>query len=613
MLCGSNSSGKSSLIQAILMLCQTFLNRHTFYHGTVVLNGALVRLGAHDDIRRHGSDSENISFSFSLEVPAHHPNLKDITSIHCSFSFGRVVRIPNALTEDEFHPNILNAAITLSRTVNGEKRQDRLATSRDVLDSEVKLYSVDSCELQELESIKKEYPDHKILGIENIGLIPSFLHIEYNHSKKAVSQYINLMLGTRNLVRDSHLWGKSEAAQIYIPGPVFIRLQKIIENERSSRLRNTKIPEELLNIIGARNLNLDTVRQMIVDAAFAMDTAFLKPFLEKDRTSLFEWDEAVQKLESKKKEALVGLLGRNKEKLQTAWLSSKEDEWRKTAVPLPVFQAVGNYLDQYFSRSVKYLGPLRNEPQAVYTSIGHTDINSVGLKGEFTAAALHLNRHRIISYESPVAEPGNKLSTMKKTDYLQVACQEWLSYLGVVIDYQTIDKGKLGYDLQVKTTTGDGWQDLTHVGVGVSQILPIVLMLLLSEPGDLIILEQPELHLHPKIQSRLCDFLVAMTSSGRQCLIETHSEYLINRLRLRIVQNEKNKLENLSSIYFVKKINSLSVFENIDINQYGAIDDWPVDFFDQTDREVENILTEAAKKRRLEKERIKNAANSSEL
>ncbi len=226
---------------------------------------------------------------------------------------------------------------------------------------------------------------------------------------------------------------------------------------------------------------------------------------------------------------------------------------------------------------------------------------NVGLKGEYSAAILHINRYKRIQYPSPSTN-GKLLNFNIKSATLETACQDWLSYLGVVQKVLTNDKGKLGYELSVKTHTNDKWQDLTHVGVGVSQVLPIVLMSLLSEDDDILIFEQPELHLHPKVQSRLCDFFIAISSWGRQCLIETHSEYLINRLRLRVSQSRDHDILNKSSIFFLNKTDGKSNFKKVPINEFGAILDWPDDFFDQTDKEVENILIEATKKRRQSKE-----------
>ncbi|MBN0169013.1 DUF3696 domain-containing protein, partial [Pseudomonas aeruginosa] len=92
-----------------------------------------------------------------------------------------------------------------------------------------------------------------------------------------------------------------------------------------------------------------------------------------------------------------------------------------------------------------------------------------------------------------------------------------------------------------------------------------------------------------------CDLFLVMAQTGTQCIIETHSEYLINRLRLRIAQDKTDQTQSCSSIYFISKRETGSVLDEVSINKYGAIIEWPKDFFDQTDREVERILIEASK------------------
>src|SRR5580698_5246676 len=107
--------------------------------------------------------------------------------------------------------------------------------------------------------------------------------------------------------------------------------------------------------------------------------------------------------------------------------------------------------------------------------------------------------------------------------------------------------GKLGHELKVTTHGVERPHDLTNVGVGVSQVLPIVVMCLLAPVDSTMILEQPELHLHPAVQARLADFFLSIAKAGKQCIVETHSEYLINRLRLRSVQAMDDELSELVS------------------------------------------------------------------
>src|SRR5262249_40899913 len=159
-------------------------------------------------------------------------------------------------------------------------------------------------------------------------------------------------------------------------------------------------------------------------------------------------------------------------------------------------------------------------------------------------------------------------------------------YLDIATKVNTSDEGKFGHGLSVSLPGSAGAHDLTHVGVGVSQILPIVVMCLLARNGTTLIIEQPELHLNPKVQTRLADFFLSMALLGKQCLIETHSEYLITRLRLRSVMAEGSSLAGLMKLYFVEKRNGVSHYRDVKINEYGAVEDWPTGFFDQSQREI---------------------------
>ena len=178
---------------------------------------------------------------------------------------------------------------------------------------------------------------------------------------------------------------------------------------------------------------------------------------------------------------------------------------------------------------------------------------------------------------------------------------DWLKHLGVAESYESIDRGRLGHELKVGLSNSDSRHDLTHVGVGVSQVLPILVMCLLAYEGSTLVFEQPELHLHPKVQSLLGDFFLSMALCGRQLIIETHSEYLIDRLRLRMAAAPPDdELNSKAKIYFVEKEKTTgeSVFKEVVINEYGAIPDWPDGFFDQSQQQAAQILRAAMMKRK---------------
>lgn len=176
-------------------------------------------------------------------------------------------------------------------------------------------------------------------------------------------------------------------------------------------------------------------------------------------------------------------------------------------------------------------------------------------------------------------------------------------YLGVAEAFETIEKGKLGHELRVRTSGASEFQDLTNVGVGVSQVLPIVVTCLLAAPGSTVILEQPELHLHPAVQARLADFFIAMILLKKQCIIETHSEHLIERIRYRVVQDRKNTIHGGTKIYFFCKENGSTSIKDIAVTKFGSIEDWPEDFFDQSQIANEEIVLMALQRHKEETDR----------
>ena len=138
--------------------------------------------------------------------------------------------------------------------------------------------------------------------------------------------------------------------------------------------------------------------------------------------------------------------------------------------------------------------------------------------------------------------------------------------------------------LNVKSSSGVK-VDISDVGFGVSQILPILIEGLRMGDGQTLLLEQPEIHLHPKLQMQLTDFFIAMSLNDKNTIIETHSEHIINRLVRRSLEDDD--IREKINIYF---INSEGLFEKIIIDKGKGITNWPVDFFDQAVDEQREIL-----------------------
>lgn len=252
----------------------------------------------------------------------------------------------------------------------------------------------------------------------------------------------------------------------------------------------------------------------------------------------------------------------------------------------PASSAVSDYL----AANVRYLGPLREEPRAAYADSPEGDDTYVGAKGEFTASVLQRHGKRRIAAPTPDGD--------RRTLQLLNHVNRWSEFLDIGEGFSVSDQGRFGIQLQVKQKDVKGDLDLTSVGTGVSQLLPVIVMCLQAPVGALLLIEQPELHLNPGVQQRLADFLLAIARSGRHLIVETHSEYLISRLRLHIAQDQEDEVQNLIGIYFAERTDGATTYNLVSTNEYGGVDNWPDNFFDQATDEAHAILSAAVKKRR---------------
>ncbi len=164
----------------------------------------------------------------------------------------------------------------------------------------------------------------------------------------------------------------------------------------------------------------------------------------------------------------------------------------------------------------------------------------------------------------------------------------WLTDLRVPcqIELHPLDAQKRLYELRLRE--GDGAQTLSanirEVGFGLAQMLPVVVQAVLTQPGNTLIIEQPELHLHPRAQADLTDLFIAMSHRGLRFLIETHSEHMLLRLRRRIAETAagliaRQQPEHLVSdsliAYFVDRTDGSSTAERITIDHLGKMSSPP--------------------------------------
>ncbi len=141
--------------------------------------------------------------------------------------------------------------------------------------------------------------------------------------------------------------------------------------------------------------------------------------------------------------------------------------------------------------------------------------------------------------------------------------------------------------LRIKTDDKSGFYKPTNVGYGFSYFLPILVAGLIAKPGEILIVENPEAHLHPSAQSILSIFLAFVSLCDVQVLIESHSEHILNGLRICVYDGYLDK-DDLNVLYFDNTGDKC--FDKIEISNRGGIDLWPPNFFDQSTRDLNYLF-----------------------
>ena len=214
--------------------------------------------------------------------------------------------------------------------------------------------------------------------------------------------------------------------------------------------------------------------------------------------------------------------------------------------------------ENLFSR-ILYLGPLREHPRHHYTWEGDHP-KSIGQEGEKAISALLSGRIRRFPIDEQILN--------------------WLQRLELIDSYdlRPISDTNQDYEFLIKKYKGGPEVRLTDIGFGVSQVLPVLILCYYAPEGSILILEQPEAHLHPKVQTELADVLIDVVKNRNvQIILESHSEYLLSRLQRRMAEKEIAAAD--TALYFCEIKDGTSEIEQLNVDEYGNIRNWPQDFF----------------------------------
>ena len=471
-LTGTNSSGKSSFIQSMLLVAQTL--RNPISSREIVINGPLVEMGWYDEIKSIDRDEVSISFT---------SNFLDIKFSDGSVWYGNVI-------DDKIGFDKIKYTITFDST------------------------------WEQISSLK----------------------LECFKCFDAITEYERFEKNGELIAKRTHV-GKNLDIE---------KIDGIFLDELNSREQSNSASDKY-------------------DPQLIIDPHFLASNLKIRNSNLLVADGA-------------------------------DGKYYPAVIPIQALLPLNKYLLRKFFGSFRYLGPLRflDSIQPFSTA---DDPKDVGISGKFTAAVLHSFFGAEVKYVEACnkdAQPTEMpvfFNTYKKCCLME-ALNYWLKYFDIG-DGIELNRIRKGFELTVIPTDLNRKIEITHVGVGISQVLPVLVMCLLADRDSILVFEQPELHLHPKVQSQLADFFFSMALTGRQCIIETHSEYFIDRLRLhisRFLLNNNESLKKLTKIYYFKKGECGTKVMPIEIDQYAAYTEWPDGFFDERYNNSEEIRRAINKK-----------------
>jgi len=286
-----------------------------------------------------------------------------------------------------------------------------------------------------------------------------------------------------------------------------------------------------------------------------------------DDEGLHEWTFTGDRTEMSMQVASVGA-GRDSEKdpEQLRWL-------------LPVSSS--RYSLAHRLRDLTYLTAERLGPRDLYPLEDPQLAPVVGRAGEHAVSVLQSGKDTHVV-------PRLAIDDVSPIRLRQVEARMAGFFPGCELDMETIPKASF-VRLGVRTSRDTAFHRPGHTGFGLTQVLPIVVAALSVEVDGLLLIENPEVHLHPAGQAKMGEFLAEVASAGVQVVVETHSDHVLNGVR-RAIKDERLPADDVALHFFRPRLDDAegvpSQVETPVLDRHGNIDVWPEGFFDQFDKDM---------------------------
>lgn len=258
--------------------------------------------------------------------------------------------------------------------------------------------------------------------------------------------------------------------------------------------------------------------------------------------------------------------------------------------------------ENLFSNKFQYLNADRIEPKSLHSK-SHSNVSidrSIGIRGEYTVHFLELNGNDLVAFDNCV-HPKSNISTTNINEKIidkslihQV--NKWLSEISpevkVITSDLTSDFVQLGFKYTQPTFGSTMSFKPENVGFGISYALHVVTALLSAQPGGLVIIENPESHIHPRGQAELGRLIALVAQNDIQLIIETHSDHIVNGIRVAI--KEQTKLKDKTILFYFEKIvtesEQYSKITNIEVDRNGTLSKYPENLLDEWSNQLSQLL-----------------------
>lgn len=268
-------------------------------------------------------------------------------------------------------------------------------------------------------------------------------------------------------------------------------------------------------------------------------------------------------------------------------VEGKEDRDKKGKTTINGVLEKENFETSLFSDTqFQYLSADRISPKEDFPRFENDEL--LGKDGRFTPHYLEKYGNRPIFLKSLLHEKD------KSNDSLIFQVNAWMRDISPGIEIMTKENqstNRIELSYRYRTESGVPTQNRKpqNVGHGITPTLPLVVALLAAKKGDLIIIENPETHIHPHGQSRLAMLMAKAAQAGIQIFVESHSDHILNGIRVAAKRNwieaEKVKIN-----YFSRSDKEITTILPLKLDQNGRIDKWPKGFFDEWDNMLDELI-----------------------